>query len=623
MTDELYIDGQRADLRRGDDRVELVYQSPLLTDVEDVVSNHTMEITLPLTANNIRILGYARTQAEVTFPFRKHTAEVRRGGMTILAGDVILLGHDEGGLSLSVVWGNEQTWKKLDDVSLRDLQDWESEEDYINIPKATDEQRTLYKTLIDYGKGRFDTSYWLPALRVEDIVDRIEAKAGVSIGDVFDEFVIALGTKATADEGREWESVRTGVQQLGAISQSADSPGWVLYFGNKIVTDRYGLIQSTNLWRFLTNDNGVTSAKVSLPVIEIVQTGRPGGDVMRYQVFGYTGTAWRSLWTAPSAMQRTQLGTDRYKYVGEAVESDDIDTSGCQYIVVAVTAGYIQAYEAIESVMLSDNVVITPNPDSVWQYPLYYNLPDMTCGEFVKQLMKTKGLYADCDEDSVSFASIDTLYENIAQSRDWTDKVVDWRRARYEYTLDGMARRNWLRYAGTDDVAEGSRDWHIDVDNENLEEQDADIVTLDLGTLDGGYRMPVYETDENGNVTFRETEARLMRKSEPDLMRLASVNGLDWKTITETYYSGYKEIVRQPVVVTADVLLTMYDQMTLDMLTPVYLRQTGRFYGLQTLTMKSDGLAEARLVEVPVRNEDIERPFTLDVSELDGNDRLN
>lgn len=628
MTSELYIDGQRVDMLRGSEGITLEYQSPLLAEVEDVVSNHTLEIVLPMTMRNARIFGYVGTQADVEFPYRRHRAEIRIEGVTIAEGDVVLLGHDKGGLSLSVVWGNEQTWQKLDAVSLRDLQDWESAEDYINVNRPTQAEAAPYLTTIDYGKGWFTAAFegwWLPALRIEDVIDRIEQETGVQIGAEFDDYLLQLGAKATAEEGRAWESVRTGVEYLRYTGAASDEPGWTLYYGTEVEQDNYGLIQSTSKWRFLTNDNGIRTARVSLPDIEIVRTGTTGD--MIYSVFGYLNEGgWKKLWTAPSKMTATQLAAQRYKYKGAAVETDVLDVSGCQYIVVCVDTGIQVSGETIESVTLGGSVTITPNPDSVWQYPLYYNLPDMTCGEFVKQLMKVKGLYANCTtEGTVTMHGVDDLYRRIADSVDWTEKVKDWRKARYEFTMDGMARRNWLRYAGTDDVAKGSRDWHIDVDNENIEEKESELVGLELGTIDAVmWNMPVYETDDEGRVTFRETEARLMRKGAiPTSMLYATTKGLDWKTIVETYWQRYADMVRRPVVVTADVVLTMQDVVTLDMMRPVYLRQTGRFYGIQTLTAGADGVAEVRLIEMPVSGEYIENPFTLDVSELDGEDELN
>jgi hypothetical protein len=73
---------------------------------------------------------------------------------------------------------------------------------------------------------------------------------------------------------------------------------------------------------------------------------------------------------------------------------------------------------------------------------------------------------------------------------------------------------------------------------------------------------------------------------------------LRWQWILDNRYRPYADIIRRPVVLKAEFVLTTYDLFSLDMTIPVYLKQTGHYYLIRKLTTKSGGVADAELIKI-------------------------
>lgn len=585
MTEELYIDGVLMDMLEGGEAVQLVYQSPYYTDIEAIVSNRTNEIVLPLTGTNRRVLGYVGAQAISDAPYRRHRGIYRRDGVELLRGEAVLLGITSEGISLNLVWGNADIYQPLFDTNLRELMDWDDTSHFVNRASWS------ANDVIHYGAYRMRYGIdgaRLPVLPFYFIRQRITTVTGVQLGTSLDRYCIALASM----QGGENEQVTTP-----SIGYSSVQPTSTLLFHriNKATgtTDKYGrwdgtthaidvhdcrkvrLVLSDTLTYHVIQSSDSEGARF---LVCAVQTG---GD---YSVIKRLGTQ-----TGSAGDWSVTLNAGTYEVTMP---------SGTQSIVLCLASSF--GYSAIAS--LTANIALTIIPDNlgVIRYPLYANLPDISVGDLVKSLLLASGRFAWNSGGQIVFASVADLYDRRSGAKDWTEKIASLNVER-EWTFGAYAKRNWLRYAETDDVSEGANDGCLLVDNDLLAEEQELGQSVLGGVQDGLIR--VFSVGEDGGVEFKESAARLLwidseTAGSEQWGMLAQFEGLEWLSIIAGPYSRYQQMIRRPVVLRCEMCLTTADLHALDMTKPVYLRQTGQYYAILSLTSVGAGMADVELIQM-------------------------
>jgi hypothetical protein len=115
-------------------------------------------------------------------------------------------------------------------------------------------------------------------------------------------------------------------------------------------------------------------------------------------------------------------------------------------------------------------------------------------------------------------------------------------------------------------------------------------------------KIPVWTINDEGEWDFAgDTIPPSLLYSYPVLVvfRYTGYNSkLKWSSRLSEWYNQYAKIIRKPVVLKAEFVLTTYDLFTLDMTIPVYLKQTGHYYLIRKLTTKSGGVADAELIQL-------------------------
>ena len=123
--------------------------------------------------------------------------------------------------------------------------------------------------------------------------------------------------------------------------------------------------------------------------------------------------------------------------------------------------------------------VLIPDPDQpedviygtgLNAYPVALNLPDMSCGQFIKNLLWLRGEFAfSQDGKTFEFATFNELDANKANALDWTDKMITLQPKQRETKLDGTARKNYFRCAEADWYDTGQYQGILTVDDETIE----------------------------------------------------------------------------------------------------------------------------------------------------------
>lgn len=603
MTEEIYIDGTLMDLDAGKTNVQLIYQSPVMTDFQSVVSNRTTNVTLPLTQNNLKAIGYVGTQADSDFPYTKHSVIYKRDGVQLLSGFATLLSIKASTISFCFTWGNVKAMEALFSTSLREL----TALGRCRYP-AIDSDHLL--SLIDYGGGRRGVG-----IRVYDILNAIQSKCGVTglmnlckphaTGD--ERYWLALTTRNGDTTTRALQGVLYGNPRARMWQVNDNFYLTTLYAGTNgtdphgSMTD-YGIIDVSGASVLQLRLNGSFECK---------QYGTTYAKRTMKLVFN-TGTGWNyddGITLCEPTYVTSESGTPVYKYSFSS-ESMNIDVSTYEKVAIAIMADIGNYDPTLRNVSMSELRAIldpTENEECLYNaisqsvYPVYLNLPEMSCGQFIKNLLWLRGEFAYSqngrDFEIISFKQ---LQANKVQARDWTDKMTTLYPTERQTKLDGTAQKNYFRYAETDYYDNTQYQGVLRTYDETIDEEH-EYCKSDFAICPDN-KIPVWSANDDGEWDFAgDNIPPVLLYSYPLLVvfRYTGYNSkLKWSSRLAEWYDQYAKIIRKPVVLKAEFVLTTYDLFSLDMTIPVYLKQTGHYYLIRKLTTKSGGVADAELVKL-------------------------
>lgn len=593
MTEQIYIDGRLMELDGKSAAVQLIYQSPILTDFQSIVSNRTTQVQLPATDSNLKAIGYTGTQAASDYAYKRHTVIYKRDGVQLLNGNAVLLSINRGSIVMCFIWGNVTAMETLFDRNLRELT---LTPVYCRYP-AIDVSYSMSR--MNYGGGRHGVG-----ILVKDVLEAIETDCGVSgltsLADAGSNrgYVLALTTRngdtltkelQGASYGtftaRMWEAARLEYLTTLIGDGQSDPHGYL---------SEYGIMDVT----------GVNELRVH--VVGSFDNGQYGTmDVQRAMRLCFdSGNGW-DYDNGVTLCNPTASGQS-WHYV---VDFDQvIDVSQYERVCIAITADVGNYPPALANVSMTYDILI-PDPSEAEDvifgtgkeaYPVALNLPDMTCGEFIRQMLWIQGKFAySLDGRTIQLVSFNQMYANKAMAKDWTRKV-DMQRNRpeeFKTTLQDTAQHNYFRWAEADDYDNTQYQGELVTEDETIELERE--YCKSKFALAPGNKIPVWsnndgEWDYNGDgMPVR------MLIGRASLTLFAGYNdNLRWSWLLENRYAPYARLIRKPETMKVKVILNTYDLYTLDMTVPVYLQQTGHYYLIRTLTVKDGEQAEAELIKL-------------------------
>lgn len=598
MTEEIYIDGTLMDLDAGKTNVQMIYQSPVMMDFQSVVSNRTTNVTLPLTQNNLKAIGYVGTQADSNFPYTKHSVIYKRDGVQLLTGIATLLSIKARTITFCFTWGNVKAMESLFNTSLRELTTLLVP--YCDYPSSYINNMMLH---IQYGGGRKGVG-----VAVNDVLAAIETQCGVT----------GLQTLANAGGWRQYALALTGrngdtrTRELqGAVYGVPTARPWevaYLYYLTTLVgdgdSDPHGYLNEYGIM----DVSGVSTLRVRM---EGTLDNLQYGTTFKQQTMKLVvddGNGWdydNGVTIAVPTVVGQQGGMDIMRYTCNYDQT--IDVSGYERVCIAITADVGNYNPGLSNVNMTYAVLI-PNPDQPEEviygtglpaYPVALNLPDMTCGEFIKNMLwiQAKFAYSQNGKD-FQIISFNQLQANKSVARDWTEKMITLYPTERQTKLEGTAQKNFFRWAEADDYDNTQYEGVLETEDETIEQERE--YCKSAFALSPTNRIPVWtlndgEWDYNGDgqpvrILISEGGLRPLHARYDEQLR--------WQWILDNRYRPYADIIRRPVVLKAEFVLTTYDLFSLDMTIPVYLKQTGHYYLIRKLTTKSGGVADAELIQL-------------------------
>jgi hypothetical protein len=586
---ELYVNGVLIDLERKF-TFGLVYNSTAFTDISKIVSNRTTTIKLPKTVNNLRAISNCQLPDRPgMYPYQNHAIKLYCEGIPLIEGGTMTLIAVNQYIEISVIWGNKANTAPLQDKKLRELAGNEYVM-WVGGSVISTSNRDYGFTMSDF--GFLTIRYTHPFVSAKWIMNKIKAEAGLQI---------SIPEKIIEDyEGLYIPLIEKNPAPLVNGDKSCVF-AFDQHFNLEPVQDPDAIISGNT---FLISED----SKVFFE-----------GDVALPSTFASQNIHWTKI--------HFYLNNAEY-YVIKKEDNDTEFTFDSENKVYAkagdtISLRYEVKYGKWPSVHYAWNpdVNILPGKrgnltlhiepiDVVYgqKYPIINNLPDITCLDFLKTVMHIFGLFATYDIDGIVLFSVDEIYNRKTSAKNWTGKLITI--DDIVFTFQDYAGKNYLRYQ-PDETVKVDADGYIEVRNESLEKE-KNIAELKFAASESGtnnlIRIPIYrmETKDDGTteivyektstnriavIRFNESTQAAQGAFFNDLY-FSGGNGLIAK-----YYQNYQRILANPKVLTASFLLSVMDLHNIDLITPIYLEQTGHYYAIIEI-QSTDDKAKCKLLQM-------------------------
>jgi len=574
---ELHIDNIQVDL---DDKFNfsLTYTSPIFSDISKIASNSSNTIKIPKTANNLRAIENCQMPDNTSsFPYKNHSADIFKDGIPIVQGGFLVIFVINTYIELVVAWGNIGNVRLFEDTKLRDMKGDEPIRWMPNENKITTSNKNIGLTNAYFSQLGV-IRYQHPFVSFNWLLDRISNTCGVSFA--FPDYV--LEEKETLYIPLVEKNTSSGT--LGALSFAINTD-----FTINLISSTTGGVQLDYLddKTFVITEDGTFFLAGNWHVVDRSTNFRFSGFRLQLFVNGEPEGDGVSI---------SASNPDTYTFIGNfhfTKENSSIDVSQndrITYILYAIIEGTSSVIQAslMESSGILNAVADTKHVPLGSMYPIIPNLPDITCLDAVKNIMSLLGLFAYYDTtlpNTIKLFSLDEMYERKTVAKDWTSKLLTGSTIdNITYTFQDYAMQNHMRYL-KDETVSTYADGTIKVDNETLlrEKELLELKFAASETRGGLIYIPLYRMEDEKLVYTKSTNriAKLeIGETSSSATFPASMYFYGNDGILKRRYSKYQEILLRPKVIEATFLLNGLDLYNIDLITPIYLEQTGHYYAI-------------------------------------------
>lgn len=689
-TYELYINNSICDLPENGD-ITLLFQSPIFAELNAIQSNRSYEIGLPLTGRNRAI--FANCDRVDTFsrePYIKLPARLYINGITIFDNGFAVIVSVDHSINIALTWGNVDNFQSLFDERLSELDlgkdgiiAWDSSSKVIdtNIPDVGFMKCNFYP---DSNIPFADMRYIHPSIRVSRILDAIQQQQGIDIENYErlykdvngNDLVIPLTSNngdALSNEASAMASTILAIysqkyydQTFGNLDRRVISFFRLLNTDTTNTKDPRGIAttnpyvidlstnQCDNFWIKIRRQEAILNERIAVGI---------GSDSVSSDVKLCFVKDISYNWDALSKRDVDDIAKNiiaEIRPISISDESTDgifgktayfdpidivLDIAGARNIGIVVmgsTMSYNEASQYANSNNWVDNTRYWIKGFGDWTdvvypsvFPIAANLPDMSQGEFINQLMKLAGLFAYPDPlnvDTIKLFSPNEYFINIDNGNieDWSSRIImshndDVSRAEIsEFSNDDFGQKNTLNYNNDDDVKVDTSGGFI-IDDSTL---DKEKELLEMGfsasenkmltdtSVDLDYPcavVPIYSTKDNNNVNYSSVKPRILSLNLyyfhiediggyyitrsalhfPANLRFGGVDG-----IVARKYSSYVKILQHYRLITVSMRLSALDLATFSFSKPIYLSCFGQYFALYSIETSDSDTCEVKLLRL-------------------------
>lgn len=570
---EIIIDGNRYDVDNNTD-VTLDYKSPFFSDISKLKPNRSYTIKLPFTAINRKNIENSYLIDVVSlFPYQKKSCEYWKNGLPIIQrGNAYLLACTSS-IEVAATWGNGTAIVNIGDKKMTEITG--ISEEYIewddSIEIGITEKGNIHYSKVDFGMG-LDKRYTRPVVSVKYLFDKIFENAGLDY---------SINTEAKNLLDKLWIPLLSNNPDENTFSHNTLSATLKFNEVNKIPPSIENISKTTGTFEPIEHTvdifkysglKAIEDVKIKIEINVTSPISKPSYSLsLRF-------TDGRSdIYISP------EIFNEEYRYY--LYEEFELEAETIMFLVYGGVNDSAQGN-------INISYIETKEIPFGSVFPLGVNLPDIKQIDFLKSIMQMMCLFAHPDTDNpnlINLYSIDTLYNNKVNARDWTNKLLSRVPEEQKFTFGSYSKQNWMRYKEDDTVSINADDY-LTVDNEYLETSQ-DLFTLSFSA-----------TDEKNGMAFislyEQEEDKINKNSgiSPRILVDNYVTGEGWKAsflpylsfsgesgLRNSYYTKYQEIIRQPRVISVKCALSDYDLYTLDLTIPVYFRQYGAYFAIINL----------------------------------------
>lgn len=609
-TDTLIIAGQAADL--GTTNIALEFVNNLLTTVDKISTSHSWTLTLPRTAVNDRLLGFAGRPGIVGAQLdRILPAEYYRRGVAIIS---------DGRLYCNKVTAAGYQCVLLWDI-FPQLQAWLDAKPMLTDLFLTGAGYTWTGTQTSGDTWMSDNAY---EATYDTGVDTMPPTPCANARKIFDAVLDAMGG-VTIDDGPITSGLGNGLDRF-AIP----------------LTRRVGGMSAANSGRIKATALFKAQALMD-PEFELaIDTGNPPVNVLkviytdadkftRYDLSISGSIALANNVKATTQTKLVVCGVDRdalnaRRVITEIAATDVANTTSGTTLTFngSCTLEDMTQYSAIvlalSSVTMATSLRVTVKDTSTFRvnvvtwvktaavgdnYEIAENLPEVSQLDFVKFVLAAfgAGLVRGAD-GALHVVSLDTVKARCgtADAYDWSARLVNATAdapGTLTPTVDGYgARRNWLRWAVDEKDGALDADGYLSAVGDSLDAE-ATLYEAPFAATDGNH-IHQYQLDKDGNVEDVDIAPRFVHVEQGDSgPELFFSGGQRWRNIVASWYGALSSILSAPRTLDVFVRLSEADLAALDMTRPVYLEQTGQWYIIAKVkTDASTDVCSATLVQV-------------------------
>jgi hypothetical protein len=531
-----------------DEEIELnaktkIMLSRKIFDLSDISSRgvrYTNAFTVPPTAKNLRLLGNPQALASNNTAFevsKPYTLTVEN--TVVSAGRVIVKDFDEKkGAKIQLSEGVD-FWTAIGGLNLRDLSlhsnDFEFTTTNMNALKSLGS--SVFLTALHDARGDgtntalTNYTYTRPFYRFRRILDAIAAQVGYSVdyGDLLSTTEMNLvGCASNAD--RFWFSdYKLRFEDVAVYGTLGIGAGSTIF-------DLGNISESSNV---LTNDTYKTSYIIK-------------GRVNAHQdtIIRFIFSDRTERFVIPKGISQINFLTDE----SEVSTTLEIETN------LPVTFEDVYLYDAVSESEIFD--VDSSYAVTGFYVLADYNLPDMTCKDFIKMLMKLFFLNPETDNlnrvigftrfvDDINTNNFTDLSERVQRNNAWT-------------TGDMYGKTNYLGYANDEDLDVDLGRAIIRVENINANDV-RDLVLVDQFSASkeinvSSERIVTYGIYSTADVKRESIKNRIVYFNEVGAFGFnATFAEISFQRLMSAYYFGFIENTTRERVVSFDVLLKFHE----------------------------------------------------------------
>lgn len=587
-----------------------------ISEVDQIKSSYSYTIKLPKTSHNVQTLEMLGVIGNISRkPYEEIIADYVRDSIYLVENGIAIIRDSGKDFTINLIDGfkslsNILSGKKLVDLPLDDLNHVLTTQNFID---SFDKTSGYIYAIANFGQGiysgaDFKVEKQAPSIFTHTLFRKIFESNGLNlIGEFFTTNNKYLNEVVTPSKGyliEDLEPTETakGTAETDNVSRYENQANFFFF------EDEYTI-----------SDIDLSNASVVSGEIVISVTGVYRLDfTVDYNVYQTYLTQLFKINGQTKAVQELLEGTYNLEYSvlfnAEAGDVIRLDLQGNSSFE-PVGGRYYVSYRAqtdMSLYLISGGQLITPSD----------YIGDVTQLDLVKDVVNRFGLVLKPlrGGNDFEFKRIEALLNDRENAEDWSDKIKSIESEDY---ISGYAKINKAKYKYPDEIVIPNNDGEMEIDNFNANNEKTlfeslfEIPNLSILTLGGNdlYVIPIW-TVEDTEIINSETPVKVMNIERDDFTLTAKlfeeVSGI---TRTENipilgltnmslqyhlnnFYKAFQNIIENFKKVTMTVNLSVMDIFTLDFFKLKYLKQTGRFYYLNSVQNTKDKISKVQALEI-------------------------